>query len=213
LRSSKKCEALNIPGSKSPLLRRPSDSTGGSHVTVFSHVVRDRLDLATEAEKDGPNSPARRPHADFDVEACFSFITGTRPQLAEVIKSGKRWQIMGIWRPLKTVKRDSLALLDAQSVENCDYVKLPHDYHGRALTVTILKHGNGAEHKWSYLHEQQPNEAWIFKHLDSLEQDGNVHMSLLPFPEPRIFLLGRVSSFEPWCCIEFCITSLECRDE
>jgi len=81
---------------------------------------------------------------------------------------------MGVWRPLKTAKRDTLAFLDAQSVQDSDYVKIPRDYNGRAGANSILKHRNGTQHRWYYLHEQQPNEAWIFKHFDSLQQDGIV---------------------------------------
>ena len=41
------------------------------------------------------------------------------------------------------------------------------------MPIAFLKHRNdGAEHKWCYVHEQQPNEAWIFKHFDNLQQDG-----------------------------------------
>lgn len=158
----------------------PLDSTGGSHVGVFSHIVRDALDLAAEAEKlnpkaygkDGPRAPAMRPHADFDAESCPSFFGESRPQLAEFFKTGKRWQIMGVWRPLKTAKRHPLALLDAHSAQDSDYVKIPRDYGGRAGANSILKYGNEVEHKWCYLHEQRPDEAWIFKHFDSLPGGG-----------------------------------------
>jgi hypothetical protein len=51
-------------------------------------------------------------------------------------------------------------------------VKLPRDYGGHVGYNSILKHGNGVEHKWCYLHEQRPDEAWIFKHFDSLREDG-----------------------------------------
>jgi hypothetical protein len=45
-------------------------------------------------------------------------------------------------------------------------------YGDRAGANSILKHR--AEHKWYYLHEQQPDEAWLFKHYDSLQEDGHV---------------------------------------
>jgi hypothetical protein len=89
-----------------------------------------------------------------------------------------------------------LALLDAQGVQDSDYVNLPRDFNRAAGANSILKHRNEAEHKWCYLHEHQPNEAWIFKYFDRMALHGNVHTSLLVFLELRIFLLGKASSFE-----------------
>lgn len=77
-----------------------------------------------------------------------------------------------MWRPLKPIQRDPLGLLDAASVSGSDFVELKRHYGDRAGSNSILKHGHGAQHKWYYLHEQQPSEAWLFKHFDSLEADG-----------------------------------------
>jgi hypothetical protein len=156
-----------------------SYSTGGSHVTIIGHIVRDAFDLATDAEKlnpkaygkNGPRSPAIRPHADFNLENCPDLL-GDGPQLAEFMKAGRRWQIIGAWRPLKTVERNPLAMLDAQTVPSADFIRAPRDYGGRLGAISILKHGNGAEHKWYYLPEQKPDEVWLFKHFDSLKEDG-----------------------------------------
>jgi hypothetical protein len=126
---------------------------------VFSHIVRDAFDLATEAEKlnpkaygkDGPRSPAIPPYAGIDAKSCPEF-SGNRPQLASPMKTGGRWQILGVWRPLKTVKRSPMALLDARTVQSSDCVEIPFDYSERLGANSILKHGNGVEHKWYYLH-------------------------------------------------------------
>jgi hypothetical protein len=51
-------------------------------------------------------------------------------------------------------------------------VAIPIDHGGRTGANNVMKYGG--KHRWCWLHEQQPNEAWIFKHYDSLSGDGHV---------------------------------------
>jgi hypothetical protein len=50
-----------------------------------------------------------------------------RPEVKEWIESGDRWQVLGIWRPLKTVARDPLVLTDSRSVPATDYRDLSRE--------------------------------------------------------------------------------------
>jgi hypothetical protein len=177
----RKCKEIALNIAQGCLLISNSTSTGGSYVRVFSHIVRDALDLASEEAKldpaafgkNGPRSPAIRPHADFHAATFPAFFSAGKPEMAKYIASGKRWQVLGIWRPLKTIKRSPLAVCDARTIPDSDFVAIPRMYGDRALANSILKHGEGAQHQWYYLHEQQPNEAWLFKHYDSLREDGH----------------------------------------
>jgi hypothetical protein len=159
-------------------------NTRGSYIRIFSHIIRDKLDARSESEKlsqkvhgnsSNSKSPAIRPHVDFHAATCPSFFSGGRPELAKYIASGKRWQIIGVWRPLKTVHRNPLAVCDARTTAEADFVKVERDFGGRAGAYSVLKPGDGNEpgHRWYYLPEQRPDEAWVLKHFDSLREDGN----------------------------------------
>jgi len=112
---------------------------------------------------------------DFHAATCPSFFSGGRPDLARYIASGKRWQIIGVWRPLKTVHKNPLALCDARTVDEADFEKVERDFRGRPGAYSVLKpgDGNGSIHQWYYLPEQRPDEAWVLKHFDSLQENGN----------------------------------------
>jgi hypothetical protein len=68
-----------------------------------------------------------------------------------------------------------LAVCDARSVAKADFEKVERDMNGRPGAYSVLKPGKGNEpgHQWYYLPEQRPDEAWLLKHFDSLQEDGN----------------------------------------
>lgn len=70
-----------------------------------------------------------------------------------------------VWRPVKTVLRDPLAVADADSVPDEDLlaacVLKPN---GRSETWTVKP---SASHKWFFKYRQQPDEVLLFKTFDS----------------------------------------------
>jgi hypothetical protein len=65
-----------------------------------------------------------------------------------------------------------LALCDARTVAETDFEKVERDFKGRPGAISLLKPGDG-NHRWYYLPEQQPDEAWVLRHFDSLQENGN----------------------------------------
>lgn len=61
------------------------------------------------------------------------------------------------------------------TVPDDDLVATPRDYGGVKGANSVLKHGrgDGVQHRWYWLPEQRPDEAWLFKHFDSLEEEGH----------------------------------------
>jgi hypothetical protein len=92
----------------------------------------------------------------------------------EVLRSG-HWQSYNIWRPIKTVKRDALAVLDTNSASRGQLVSASFDRgDGHIVSMDWLMSGidrhqpdDAIKHKWYYLNEQQPNEVVAFKIYDS----------------------------------------------
>jgi hypothetical protein len=92
--------------------------------------------------------------------------------MADDIYSGKHWQVIGIWRPLKPIKRDPFAVLDVTIVEEGGYTPLPRLHNGKPVNDLIMKYRAG--HRWCYWHEQRPCETLVFMHFDSDDKKGAI---------------------------------------
>lgn len=106
--------------------------------------------------------------------------------MARYVASGRRWQVVGIWRPLETIKRNPLALCDARSVREEDLVAMQRMYGDRKGMIGVLRAGNGegGGHRWYWVNEQRPEEAWLFKHFDSQPGEGVTQCAHVSFDLP-----------------------------
>jgi hypothetical protein len=76
-----------------------------------------------------------------------------------------RHQIINVWRPIKPIARDPLAVADAHSVPESDLVPVALIYpNRRGETYTVKPNRN---HKWFYLRGQTPEEVLLIKCFDS----------------------------------------------
>ncbi|KAI0127042.1 hypothetical protein BJ170DRAFT_724752 [Xylariales sp. AK1849] len=127
----------------------------------------------------GIRGPAMRPHIDVTHQYASEMFRDVQGRLGvadieEVLGSG-HWQSFNLWRPIKTVKRDALAVLDTRSATREQLVSASFDRgDGYMVSMDWLQSGLGSEdadeqlgHKWYYLHEQQPDEVVLFKIYDS----------------------------------------------
>lgn len=85
------------------------------------------------------------------------------------LKTARRWALFNAWKPVKTIQRDPLAMVDCRSVPEKDFrtkrrVVSPGVFGGSYC----MAHGNQENtHKWYYLHEQTPEEVLVFRGYDS----------------------------------------------
>ena len=94
--------------------------------------------------------------------------------IEDVLQSG-RWQSYNLWRPIKTVKRDALAVLDTRSASRDQLVSASFDRgDGHVVSMDWLKSGvqqdeldTEIRHKWYYMYEQGPDEVVAFKIYDN----------------------------------------------
>jgi hypothetical protein len=139
--------------------------TGAKDVIVFGQVLRahQRDALAPHEVIAGKTQgPSPRAHCDFSLEDATRF-TSLIPGSVEMISTASRWQILGIWKPIKPVHRDPLAFTDSQSVPDSDY----RDVVGPKNTASLLKFGGEREHRWHYCSDMTPDEVVLLKHFDS----------------------------------------------
>ena len=138
--------------------------TGASRVFIFDHTIR-------RAPKDTRNDPARilrgpvnRVHIDQSYAASRSRVPHHLPEDADKLLQS-RVQIINVWRPIKTILKDPLAVADAHSVPDSDLVPVAliyPDRRGETYTVRPNK-----DHKWYFLYGQTPEEVTLIKCFDS----------------------------------------------
>jgi len=107
--------------------------------------------------------------------------SGIAPEDLKDHYDGPRWALFSVWRPLKTVRRDPLALSDCRSFPKKDYVDFEvlipgstraeggEDTHREAL---FLAYGSET-HEWHWISNQEPDEVLIIQLFDSeAEREG-----------------------------------------
>ncbi|KAK3320260.1 GA4 desaturase [Cercophora scortea] len=157
----------------------------------------------------GGVSPAPKPHVDYSpagarthireyhsklTSAAASIIAAEDALLAEgkSLKEnyhptdstgGPRWALYSIWRPLKPVRRDPLALLDQRTLKDEDFipVNITTPCLGREDGSTETHEAEGylasyrEGHEWNWIEDQKPEEVLVIGLFDSgMEREGGV---------------------------------------
>ncbi|RMZ91607.1 hypothetical protein DV736_g1165, partial [Chaetothyriales sp. CBS 134916] len=146
------------------------DATGASRVFIFDHTIRRALNDG----RNGPDAangtakllrgPVQRVHIDQSYSAGRSRVPHHLPDEADKLLT-TRHQIINVWRPIKTILKDPLAVADAHSVPDSDLVPVALIYpNRRGETLTVRPNEN---HKWYYLYGQAPSEVTLIKCYDS----------------------------------------------
>jgi len=139
------------------------DATGASRVFIFDHTIRraqkDQREAATPLR-----GPVNRVHIDQSYAASKSRVPHHLPDEAEELLK-TRYQIINVWRPIKTIYKDPLTVADAHSVPESDLVGVALIYPDRqGETYTVRPN---PDHKWHYLYGQTPEEVLLIKCFDS----------------------------------------------
>lgn len=86
------------------------------------------------------------------------------PDEAPALLKG-RVQIINVWRPIKVVRRDPLAVAEANSVAESDLVVLELIYPNRRGATLGVRYNES--HKWFYKSNLTPDEVLLIKCFDS----------------------------------------------
>jgi hypothetical protein len=96
---------------------------------------------------------------------------------------GPRWSMFSIWRPLRPIKRDPLALSDRRSFPKNDYIpvklveptskELQSSEGLTHETETYLAYGSDA-HDWYWIWDMQPAEVLVIQLFDSLAEGEGI---------------------------------------
>lgn len=115
--------------------------------------------------------PAYRVHCDTDALQAQTHVLGLLKDLEGEEGSTrltKRFLIVNLWRPIATVRRDPLAIVDLNSRTPTDLVPLdvvrPFGPGGKQ-TIMAVRAREG--YKWYYKYEQKPDEPVMFLQWDN----------------------------------------------
>ncbi|KAH7141001.1 amino acid permease-domain-containing protein [Dactylonectria macrodidyma] len=143
------------------------DVTGASRVFIFDHTIR-RQPPGDDSADRSRRGPVQRVHIDQSYDASLSRVPHHLPEDADELLKG-RVQIINVWRPIKTVQRDPLALADAFSVSDSDLVVTELIYPTRRGETYAVRYNEGQ--KWFYKSYLSPEEVLLIKCFDS-KKDG-----------------------------------------
>jgi hypothetical protein len=143
-----------------------SYSTGASRIFIFDHTIR-RVP-ADGSASDQLRGPVQRVHIDQSYEAAKSRVPFHLPEDAPELLKG-RYQIINVWRPIKTILKDPLAVADAHSVPESDLVPVKLIYPNREGETFSVKADPNI--KWYYRYGQTPDLVTLIKCFDS-KTDG-----------------------------------------
>ena len=141
--------------------------TGATKIFIFDHTIR-RQAPGSDSKNRVLRGPVQRVHIDQSYSAALSRVPHHLPDEAEDLLKG-RVQIINVWRPIKTVVRDPLAVAQADSVAESDLVPTALIYPNRKGETLQVRHNES--HKWFYKSNLSPDEALLIKCFDS-KTDG-----------------------------------------
>ena len=118
--------------------------------------------------------PSGHPHVDY--AGSTDAIEGTKLELnfpshiSKLFDTSSRFAFLGAWRPLKTVRKDPLAVCDATTVPEYDYQVRLREFSRTGIKSAnyVMSHRDEEQrHQWYYMSEMQPWEMVVFKGFDT----------------------------------------------
>lgn len=150
-----------------------SSSTGATRVYIFDHTIRrapkDSRTTAPDGAENPPpqinlRGPVNRVHIDQSYSAARNRVPHHLPEEADKLLRS-RHQIINVWRPIKKILKDPLAVADAYSVPDSDLVPVGLIYPDReGETYTVRPN---EQHQWYFLYGQDTDEVTLIKCYDS----------------------------------------------
>jgi hypothetical protein len=138
---------------------------GAEKVLVFGEVARSD----SAATGDG-QQPAYGAHVDYGERTVRQFAHEFLGSREAEFWLQRRFVLMNVWRPVRTVYRTPLALCDASSVKRSELND--SEVHGglndpNRATLYGYTLSYAPQHRWYYVPRMEPEEVLVFKLFDS----------------------------------------------
>ncbi|TLS30919.1 hypothetical protein PpBr36_03512 [Pyricularia pennisetigena] len=176
--------------------------TGAESVRVFNHKVRrgptqwHHLGLQNLKNR----GPVTKTHVDQSYHGAELRLRWEFPDEAdELVK--RRYQIINVWRPIETIRKDPIAVADSSTVPDQDLVAaimVEDDFEGEQWVVR-----HNPEHRWHYKRSMTPQDVLLIKCFDS-DTTGVARRALhSAFEDPSTAHLDSRQSIEVRCLVRY----------
>ncbi|CAG8951198.1 hypothetical protein HYFRA_00007945 [Hymenoscyphus fraxineus] len=145
--------------------------TGAKRIHVFNHKVRrgptqwHHLGFTNLANR----GPVTKTHVDQSYAGAEKRLRWELPDEADELLK-RRYQIINVWRPIKKIRKDPIAVADANTVPDEDLVAAVMTDNGFTGEQWVVRHN--PKHKWYYKHHLGTEEVLLIKCFDSDERVG-----------------------------------------
>ncbi len=112
-------------------------STGATRIHIFDHTIRRQAPGDASAGRQ-LRGPVQRVHIDQSYDAALSRVPFHLPNESD--RSLQSRVQINVWRPIKTVQRDPLAVAEANSVSDESLVVTELIYPNRRGETYAVKH-------------------------------------------------------------------------
>jgi hypothetical protein len=136
--------------------------TGARRALAYDHLLRSGDEHEREAH--ALRAPVQYAHNDYTERSGPQRLRELLPDEADALL-GRRFAIVHVWRPLRAVLADPLAVADARSVSAGDLIAAERRMPGRVVENYQLRYN--AAQRWYWFPAMQPGEAIVFKTFDS----------------------------------------------
>ena len=140
-------------------------ATGAGRVLVFDHNVRRGPSIPLRPDRYAQGRPVLHAHTDFtEVSAVRRLHDELGAEATLLLR--RRFMQVNMWRPITGPLRDApLAICDASSIAPHQLAPVDLLYPERRGEIYYLTYG--ANQRWYYAPDMQPDEAWLLKNYDS----------------------------------------------
>jgi hypothetical protein len=150
-------------------------------VLVFDHTIRTTSDVIIA--RHGVRQPVKAVHNDYTEKSAPRRVRDLLPndQLENVLS--RRFAIIQVWRPIKQIESDPLAICDGRSIPETGFIMLQRRYTNRTAEVYHICYNEN--HKWFYFPQMRPTEVIIFKVFDTDADAGIRFTAHSAFTDPK----------------------------
>jgi hypothetical protein len=156
--------------------------TGAREVVVFDHTIRKRMasDLKVQTEVHRP--AVMLVHSDYTVISGPQRVRDIMGPRAEPLLQ-RRVAFFNVWKPLyRRVEELPLAMIDAQSHNGADFLRMDLKYRERTGEIYVLRHNPA--HRWLYFPHMEAHQALLLKTYDSSTDGRCRFMGHSAFEDP-----------------------------
>lgn len=157
------------------------EHTGCEKVLVFDHTIRtsDKKIVAGH----GVRQPVKAVHNDYTEKSAPQRVKDllSESEANKILR--KRYAIIQVWRPIKTIESEPLAICDGRTIPQSGFIMLERRYSYRTGEVYHISYSKN--HKWLYFPNMNPNEALIFKVFDTNPDAGVRFTAHSAFDDPN----------------------------